>query len=92
MEIRTVGVLGAGQMGLGIAQATARAGYDTIMAKATRSLKLPVGFSHSIFTKMSAQSGGTTLRSLTSEVLPMASVAVGDVLEQQGKLVYFACK
>jgi 3-hydroxybutyryl-CoA dehydrogenase len=35
MEIRTVGVLGAGQMGLGIAQAAARAGFDTIMAKAT---------------------------------------------------------
>src|SRR6185369_4249125 len=35
MEIRSVGVLGAGQMGLGIAQAAARAGYDTIMAKAT---------------------------------------------------------
>src|SRR5262252_10361687 len=35
MEIKTVGVLGAGQMGLGIAQASARAGYETIMAKAT---------------------------------------------------------
>ncbi len=35
MEIRTVGVLGAGQMGLGIAQACARAGFETIMAKAT---------------------------------------------------------
>jgi 3-hydroxybutyryl-CoA dehydrogenase len=35
MEIRTVGVLGAGQMGLGIAQAAARAGFETIMAKAT---------------------------------------------------------
>ncbi len=35
MEIRKVGVLGAGQMGLGIAQAAARAGFDTIMAKAT---------------------------------------------------------
>src|SRR5213593_3694657 len=35
MDIRSVGVLGAGQMGLGIAQAAARAGYDTIMAKAT---------------------------------------------------------
>src|SRR5512140_2225577 len=35
MEIRSVGVLGAGQMGLGIAQACARAGYETIMAKAT---------------------------------------------------------
>ena len=35
MEIRRVGVLGAGQMGLGIAQAAARAGYDTVMAKAT---------------------------------------------------------
>ncbi|MGH7894604.1 MAG: 3-hydroxyacyl-CoA dehydrogenase family protein, partial [Candidatus Binatia bacterium] len=33
--IKTVGVLGAGQMGLGIAQAAARAGYETIMAKAT---------------------------------------------------------
>src|SRR4029079_12917109 len=30
-----VGVLGAGQMGLGIAQAAARAGFETIMAKAT---------------------------------------------------------
>jgi 3-hydroxybutyryl-CoA dehydrogenase len=35
MEIRSVGVLGAGQMGLGIAQAAARAGYETIVAKAT---------------------------------------------------------
>jgi 3-hydroxybutyryl-CoA dehydrogenase len=35
MDIRSVGVLGAGQMGLGIAQAAARAGFDTIMAKAT---------------------------------------------------------
>src|SRR5207302_8687845 len=35
MEIRKVGVLGAGQMGLGIAQATARAGFETILAKAT---------------------------------------------------------
>src|SRR5690242_4105796 len=35
MQIKTVGVLGAGQMGLGIAQAAARAGYDTIIAKAT---------------------------------------------------------
>src|SRR5207245_1022474 len=35
MEIRSVGVLGAGQMGLGIAQAAARAGVDTIMTKAT---------------------------------------------------------
>lgn len=35
MEIHKVGVLGAGQMGLGIAQAAARAGFDTIMAKAT---------------------------------------------------------
>src|SRR5262245_7515609 len=35
MEIRTIGVLGAGQMGLGIAQAAARAGFETYMAKAT---------------------------------------------------------
>ena len=35
MEISRVGVLGAGQMGLGIAQAAARAGFETIMAKAT---------------------------------------------------------
>jgi 3-hydroxybutyryl-CoA dehydrogenase len=35
MEIRTVGVLGAGQMGLGIAQAAARAGLVSIMTKAT---------------------------------------------------------
>jgi 3-hydroxybutyryl-CoA dehydrogenase len=35
MEIRKVGILGAGQMGLGIAQAAARAGFETFMAKAT---------------------------------------------------------
>jgi 3-hydroxybutyryl-CoA dehydrogenase len=35
MEIRIVGVLGAGQMGLGIAQAAARAGLVSIMTKAT---------------------------------------------------------
>ena len=35
MEIRRIGVLGAGQMGLGIAQAAARAGVETYMAKAT---------------------------------------------------------
>lgn len=35
MEIRSVGVLGAGQMGLGIAQAAARAGFETTVAKAT---------------------------------------------------------
>jgi 3-hydroxybutyryl-CoA dehydrogenase len=35
MEIRSVGVLGAGQMGLGIAQAAARAGFETTLAKAT---------------------------------------------------------
>jgi 3-hydroxybutyryl-CoA dehydrogenase len=35
MDIRKVGVLGAGQMGLGIAQAAARAGYATTLVKAT---------------------------------------------------------
>ena len=35
MEIRSIGVVGAGQMGLGIAQAAARAGFETILAKAT---------------------------------------------------------
>lgn len=35
MEIRKVGVLGAGQMGLGIAQAAARAGFPTVLVKAT---------------------------------------------------------
>src|SRR5438445_226342 len=34
MEIRSVGVLGAGQMGLGIAQAAARAGFATRLGKA----------------------------------------------------------
>jgi hypothetical protein len=37
-----------------------------------RSFMLPVGFSHSSFTKMSAQPAGTTFRSLTSDVFPMA--------------------
>lgn len=35
MEIRSVGVLGAGQMGLGIAQACAKAGLTVVMVKAT---------------------------------------------------------
>lgn len=37
-----------------------------------RSFMLPVGFSHSSFTHTSAHPGGTTLRSLTSDVFPMA--------------------
>src|SRR5215468_1853975 len=35
MEIRRIGVLGGGRMGLGIAQAAARAGFETYVAKAT---------------------------------------------------------
>jgi 3-hydroxybutyryl-CoA dehydrogenase len=34
-DIKTVGVLGAGQMGLGIAQVAAQSGYKTILVKAT---------------------------------------------------------
>jgi 3-hydroxybutyryl-CoA dehydrogenase len=34
-EIRKVGVLGAGQMGRGIAQVSAQSGYETILVKAT---------------------------------------------------------
>ncbi len=34
-QIRKVGILGAGQMGLGIAQVTARAGVETLLVKAT---------------------------------------------------------
>lgn len=35
MEIRTIGVLGAGQMGGGIAQVAAAAGYDVVLADAS---------------------------------------------------------
>src|SRR5215471_8081134 len=42
-------------------------------ACAIRSLRLPVGFSHSSLTRMSAQRGGTILRRRTIDVLPMAS-------------------
>lgn len=35
MDIRTVGVLGAGQMGSGIAQVAAAAGYDVVLADAS---------------------------------------------------------
>lgn len=35
MEIRTIGVLGAGQMGSGIAQVAAAAGYDVVLADAS---------------------------------------------------------
>lgn len=34
-KIETIGVLGAGQMGLGIAQVTAKAGHETVLVKAT---------------------------------------------------------
>ena len=38
MEIRTVGVLGAGQMGGGIAQVAATAGYEVVLADASLAL------------------------------------------------------
>jgi len=38
MEIRTIGVLGAGQMGGGIAQVAAAAGYDVVLADASLEL------------------------------------------------------
>ncbi len=38
MDIRTIGVLGAGQMGGGIAQVAAAAGYDVILADASLEL------------------------------------------------------
>ena len=34
-KIETVGILGGGQMGLGIAQVTAKAGFRTVLVKAT---------------------------------------------------------
>jgi len=43
-----------------------------ITACAMRSFMLPVGFSHSSFTKTSAHFGGTTLQSRTIDVFPMA--------------------
>ena len=44
-----------------------------IIASAMRSFMLPVGFSHSSFTKTRAQPAGTTRRSSTIGVLPIAS-------------------
>jgi 3-hydroxybutyryl-CoA dehydrogenase len=38
MDIRTIGVLGAGQMGGGIAQVAAAAGYDVVLADASKEL------------------------------------------------------
>jgi 3-hydroxybutyryl-CoA dehydrogenase len=38
MDIRTIGVLGAGQMGSGIAQVAAAAGYDVVLADASKAL------------------------------------------------------
>ena len=32
MDIRTIGIVGAGQMGNGIAHVTALAGYDVVMS------------------------------------------------------------
>src|SRR3989304_7785553 len=42
------------------------------IACAERSFILPVGFSHSSLAKTLPQSGGTTLRSCTNDVLPIA--------------------
>ena len=44
-----------------------------IIACAIRSFMLPVGFWPSVFTRILAQPGGTTRRSSTSEVLPIAA-------------------
>ena len=44
-----------------------------ITVRAMRSLRLPVGFSHSSLTKMAAPPRGATLRSRTIEVFPIAS-------------------
>jgi 3-hydroxybutyryl-CoA dehydrogenase len=38
MDIRTIGVLGAGQMGGGIAQVAAAAGYDVVLCDASKEL------------------------------------------------------
>ena len=38
MDIRTIGVLGAGQMGSGIAQVSAAAGYDVVLCDASQEL------------------------------------------------------
>ena len=35
MEIRRVAVIGSGQMGTGVAQVTARAGFETVLFKMT---------------------------------------------------------
>src|SRR3990172_7366871 len=42
MEIRKVGVVGLGQMGLGVVQAVAGAGFDTVAVKATPGAADPI--------------------------------------------------
>src|SRR5436309_15276441 len=50
------------------------------MARATRSFMLPVGLADSSFAMMRADPAGTTRRSSTRGVLPMASRTCRDVL------------
>src|SRR5207244_11846260 len=50
------------------------------MARATRSFMLPVGLADSSFAMMRADPAGTTRRSSTHGVLPMASRTYTDVL------------
>src|SRR5687768_291064 len=54
-------------------------------ASAIRSLKLPVGFSHSSFTKRAPPLDGATLPSRTIEVLPMASSTLMSSGEIRGR-------
>jgi len=55
-------------------------GARSTMARATRSFMLPVGLADSSFAMMRADPAGTTRRSSTSGVLPMASRTCRDVL------------
>jgi 3-hydroxybutyryl-CoA dehydrogenase len=91
-EIRTVGILGAGQMGLGIAQVATRAGFKTILVKMTPGnvdavrKKIETGFAKEVEKgRMTADAQQSALASLvtTSDLgaLKDADIVVESIVE-----------
>ena len=88
MNIETVGVLGAGQMGAGIAQVAAAAGHDVLMADVSREVveKASVGMARRLTSILEkGKMNRATADGILGRVRPVASAAefkdVGMVIE-----------
>jgi 3-hydroxybutyryl-CoA dehydrogenase len=90
--IRTVGILGAGQMGLGMAQVTARAGFKTILVKMTPGSvdnarkKIEGAFTKEIEKgRMTAEAGVTAIEALSAttsfDELAKCDLVIESILE-----------